>query len=203
MSRRLHVLLFVTTAVVLTLTACSPGESGADVAPSATGTPAATVAAASIPPPEHPPATAGTPEGSGTPAPVDGNQISVLNSLPGPAHKGTACVKVGDQSDIRVGRLAVGNFASARSAYAQQGGKGKATVPLYVIPARTSAHKAEVRLSSVDGSGPARKISTSARQKADSWTYFAVQLPVPAAGAYRLTATSGGASACFEISFGQ
>ena len=109
---------------------------------------------------------------------------------------------MGDQGDVRSGRLAVGNFANARAVYEQQGAARPTEVPLYVIPARTSARKAVVKLAPADGSGRAHKISTSARQKADTWTYFAVQVPVPAAGDYRLTATAGGATACFEVTFG-
>jgi hypothetical protein len=128
------------------------------------------------------------------------DQSSVLAGIPGSTS--TACENVGSHTDLRSGSIAAGNFAHARAQYTQTA----ATTPvpaldLYVIP----QHAAELTTLTITidptGAGPTKTLTSKSVEQADAWSYFAVQLPVPAPGGYQLTMVSGPDRGCFLITF--
>lgn len=127
------------------------------------------------------------------------NQTRVLDSLPGSGAAG--CAAVGSRADVRAGSVAAGNFRIARSKYAAEAGRSE--VPelfLYVIPQRTKhLHKLTVSVDPV--SGPTRTVTSTSVERADVWRYFAVDIPIARAGAYRLTMVSGANRGCFDVTF--
>lgn len=202
-------------AGVLALAACSstPGSSSAaSSSPSAAAT-----SAAPTPSTSSPVATSGSGSGSGAAAtspssgervtsgvsPVTaGDQSSVLSSLPGSAKSG--CVAVGERSDVRSGTMAAGNFVTARKAFADQAKTVPApTINLYLIPADArTLRKVTLTLEQVGGQHLKRTFTSTSVQDADQWKYFAVQASVPAAGTWRLRATSNTSTGCFDVVFG-
>ncbi|MBM6402075.1 hypothetical protein [Phycicoccus sonneratiae] len=183
---------------VLALGACT-GEGSDDATPSASASsggsagPSATSSAPTTPSEIPSPATA--PPTLATDAP--GRQDSVLARLPGSSK--TGCVEVGTQRDVRSGPMAAGNFADARAAFKAS---PSAAFPLYVIPVDVSDEKAalSVTVAQRDGS-EAKTVKSATTQTAEQWKYHLVQLSVPAAGTWRITATSGAAKGCWDVSF--
>jgi hypothetical protein len=60
-------------------------------------------------------------------------------------------------------------------------------------------HKVTV---SVDpATGPTHTVTSTSVERADVWRYFAVNVPIASAGAYRLTMVSGANRGCFDVTF--
>jgi hypothetical protein len=128
------------------------------------------------------------------------DQSTVLASLPGSTS--SSCESVGSHTDLRSGSIAAGNFAHARAQYTETAATTEAPqVDLYVIP-RQAAKLTSVTIT-VDptGNGPTTTLTSKSVEQADAWSYFAVQLPVPAPGNYQLTMVSGPDRGCFLLTF--
>jgi hypothetical protein len=124
----------------------------------------------------------------------------VLASVPGSSS--SSCESVGTHTDLRSGAIAAGNFAHARAQYTQTATSTEAPkVDLYVIP-QHAAHLSTLTIT-IDptGAGATTTLTSKSVQQADAWSYFAVQLPVPAPGSYQLTMVSGADRGCFLITF--
>lgn len=183
------------------------GAESSEPAPSATtktprATPSTGGPAPTSPAPTTPaPTKTEAPAAPATPATAKAqDQTAVLNSLPGSA--GSGCVVVGSNRDMRAGTIAVGNFVDARKKFAAEArSKEQPEISLYVIP-RTSAKldRATVSLAPAGG-GKATNVTSKAVEQADIYSYFAVNVPVPGPGAYRLTVTSGSDTGCFTVKF--
>ncbi len=187
--------------VVLATGACTSG-SGDDATPTgapssgtATSTSSASPTSAAPTTPDEIPSAATAPPSEAADRP--GRQDSALQRLPGSSK--TGCVAVGTQRDVRSGELAAGNFADARAAFKAS---PTSAFPLYVIPADVSDEKAtlSVTLAQRDGSG-AVTVRSSSTETADRFKYHLVQLTVPSAGDWRITATSGSAKGCWDVTF--
>jgi hypothetical protein len=127
------------------------------------------------------------------------DQAHVLDSLPG--SRSATCAVVGPRTDVRAGTMAAGNFQVARRKYASEAGHMEAPeVFLYVIPQRAK-HLHKVTVSVDPASGPPHTVTSTSVERADVWRYFAVNLPIPGAGAYRLTMVSGPNRGCFDVTF--
>jgi hypothetical protein len=127
------------------------------------------------------------------------NQTQVLESLPG---SGAArCAYVGSRTNVRAGSMAAGNFRIARTKYAAEARRSEAPeLFLYVIPQRTK-HLHKLTVSVDPASGPTRTVTSTSMERADVWRYFAVDIPIPRAGAYRLIMVSGANRGCFDVIF--
>jgi hypothetical protein len=128
------------------------------------------------------------------------DQSTVLASLPGSS--AATCENVGSHTDLRAGAIAAGNFAHARAQYTQLAATTEVPqLDLYVIPQH--AAKLSTLTITIDptGAGASKTLTSKSVEQADAWSYFAVQLPVPAPGAYQLTMTSGTDRGCFLITF--
>lgn len=137
---------------------------------------------------------------SGTTARPPRSQKKVLATLPGKGAGG--CVQVGGRADVRSGRLAMGNFAQARSTYHQN--KGAYDAPpsfFYVIPQLRGVHRVSVTLTRVDGHGTPVKVQSRQVEEAAQWKYFPVSVAIPAPGTWRFSVSSGSAHGCFEADF--
>ena len=124
----------------------------------------------------------------------------MLDSLPGSPT--AACATVGKHTDLRAGGVAVGNFVTARSTFAKQFGKSEVTdVFLYVIP-QHAAHmsKVDVRVQPTH-SGSASTVVSKDVENANGAQYYAVDLPIPKPGTYRLEMTAGADRGCYEVTF--
>jgi hypothetical protein len=127
------------------------------------------------------------------------NQTQVLDSLPG--SDAADCADVGSRADVRSGSMAAGNFRIARSKYAAEAGRSEAPeLFLYVIPQRPK-HLHKLTVSVDPASGPTRTVTSTSMERADVWRYFAVDVPIARAGAYRLTMVSGSNKGCFDVMF--
>jgi hypothetical protein len=159
-----------------------------------------------------PTTTAGRPTGSpaasvqpvptGTPAPTDGSQRTVLNNLPGSAATGT-CVAVGSRPDVRSGTMAAGNFVTARKAFTDQAPtKEQPLVSLYMIPGNSKGlTTVTVKLRNVQ-TGASRSMTSDDRQYAEDWLYFPVRITIPSKGTWEITANAGANTGCFSVTFG-
>jgi hypothetical protein len=128
------------------------------------------------------------------------DQSTVLASLPGSTS--SSCQTVGSHTDLRSGSIAAGNFAHARAQYTQTVASTEVPeVDLYVIPQH--AAKLTTLTITIDptGAGPTTTLVSKSIEQADEWSYFAVQLPVPAPGGYQLTMVSGADRGCFLVTF--
>lgn len=132
---------------------------------------------------------------------ADGRQNAVLRALPG---TGSGCVDVGDDTDVRAGSFAAGNFAVAKSQFTSQvKSSGAPVVRLYAIPAHARKMPGvTVTATPLTGSGSTQEVSSSSVGTANTWTYYNVDLPVDAAGRWRLRMSSGTDSGCFVVRFG-
>lgn len=146
-----------------------------------------------------PPTSAPYPTPGRSPSAVT-NQTAVLASLPGSAK--AACAQVGSHTDIRSGGIGMGNFQTAKRGFSTQ--IGHTEVPqlnFYIIPQHTKhLTSAAVRVDP-PGSAKASTVRTKQVEEADAYRYFALVLPIRAAGSYRLTVTSGTDQGCFSVSF--
>ncbi len=131
----------------------------------------------------------------------DGRQSAVLRALPG---TGSGCVDVGDGTDVRAGSFAAGNFTVARSQFTSQAkSSGAPVVRLYAIPAHAKRMSGiTVTATPLTGPGSTQKVSSSSIGTANTWTYYNVDLPVDAAGRWRLRMSAGQDSGCFVVRFG-
>lgn len=137
---------------------------------------------------------------SAPPTSAPKTQGLVLDKLPG--SKANACVSVGSQRDVTSGTIAMGNFQTARKSYkSQHGHSEQPTVNLYVIPMHRSMPGVRITMTPIKAKGKTRTIKSTDVEQADIWSYYGVQLPVPSAGTWRLTVTSGADRGCFNVSF--
>ena len=128
------------------------------------------------------------------------NQVTVLNSLPGSS--AGSCAVVGSHTDLRAGSVAAGNFATAKKQYASTVGKTEVpSVSLYVIPQNAKAMDSVTITVDPRGAGVTKKVTSKSIGQADAWSFYAVTLPVPAAGSYRLTVVAGINHGCFDVTF--
>jgi hypothetical protein len=128
------------------------------------------------------------------------DQSTVLASLPGTTS--ATCEDVGSHTDLRSGSIAAGNFAHARAQYTQT--VASTEVPeldLYVIPQHAAKLTTLTITMDPTDSGATKTLTSTSVQQADAWSYFAVQLPVPAPGGYQLTMVSGADRGCFLVTF--
>jgi hypothetical protein len=184
----------------------SSSSSSAEVAGSAT---AATQANT---PATQPTSVHTTPNGAGgaslpAPYPTPGrdpsqaaDQSTVLAALPGSS--ASSCENVGTHTDLRSGSIAAGNFAHARTQYTQTPASTKVPeVDLYVIPQHAATLTSLTITVDPTGAGATTTLTSKSVEQADAWSYFAVQLPVPAAGGYQLSMVSGPDRGCFLVTF--
>lgn len=142
---------------------------------------------------------------SPTPGPVStakpDNQTTVLESLSGSSSP--RCAPVGKRTDVRSGRIAIGNFATARKQYKKEApSKEQPEVFLYVIPEHSKKMRnLTLTVKPITGEGKSRTIKSNSVEQAEMWNYYAVNLPISAPGSYRLTAVSGADKGCFEVRF--
>lgn len=143
------------------------------------------------------------------PYPTPGNnpgghhdQTGVLNSLPGSS--APSCATVGSRTDVRAGSIAAGNFVVARKKFKSELGRTEVpSVFLYVIPQHAKGtHTLRVTVQPRAG-GAAHTVRSTSLEQADQWHYFALDLPVPAPGTYRLRMNAGQNSGCFDVTFTQ
>lgn len=205
----------VGAAMVTVVVGCSSGG-GTPTAAGGSGTPAGTATGTGTTASGTPTAaaTSGGPApratATPTPAPIprtataspDGNQRPVLNNLPGDAATGS-CVNVADQRDVRSGTMGAGNFVTARKQFSDQAKtRSQPSVSLYLIPSDARGlTTVTVKLRNTRD-GTTRTVSSDERQLAEDWLYFPVTLSVPSAGSWEITATAGGNTGCFRVSFG-
>lgn len=125
-----------------------------------------------------------------------GRQDSVLANLPG--NSKTGCVPVGQEQDVRSGSMAAGNFELARAAWSVD---PKAKLAMYFIPADVRGNGAlTVKVSRPDGSSSTSFTSATA-QTANSRQYFPASIVVEGSGTWRIRATVGKNSGCWETNF--
>lgn len=151
------------------------------------------------PPPTGPRAPYPTPRAGKVPR-LQRDQSGVLAALPG---SGTlSCAVVGGRADVRAGGVAAGNFARARTSYAEQVSVTEVpSVFLYLIPkVAGSVSTATVEVRRLP-SGTAQTVISRTLQQAGEWRYFALQIPIPSPGTYRLTMAAGADRGCFEVRF--
>lgn len=160
----------------------------AEASPSRESTKVPTVA------PSEAPKAATAPPALATDPP--GRQTSVLEGLPGTAD-GT-CVSVGKRADVRSGSMGSGNFTRASAEWAKS---PTSKLPLYFIPADVrKAGELKVVVSRADGTASTTVRETSL-QSADTWQYYLVQIAIPEAGKWRVKATDGVNSGCWDAEF--
>lgn len=177
--------------------------------PHASASPSAPVAGQAQPSPSPSPA----PNAASAPLPVKAyddtsgtlksspkDQSAVLATMPGP--KGQKCAVVGTGTDVRSGRIAMGNFAAARAAFASSKSVYQAAPSnFYVIPQARKLTKVTLKLTPLTGHGKAFKVSSKQVEEAAQWKYFPVSVQIPAAGLWRFNVTSGTEQGCFEVRF--
>lgn len=128
------------------------------------------------------------------------SQSKVLAAIPG-SNKPT-CQAVGDKKDVRSGGFAVGNFADARAQYKSAKPSPMQSVGLYAIPQHAAKMPGvTIILKQLNATGAERKFVSHSVQTADVWSYYAVQLPIPTPGVWRLSVSSGQDHGCFEVAF--
>jgi len=176
--------------------------SSSDVA--STSAPAARRSSGARRPSTHPVVA---PTGSKAPYPTPGkvpalkpDQRPVLNALPGSSSP--SCTAVDSHPDVHSGQLAMGNFVAARRQY--KATVHKSEVPMldmYVIPAHAGHLTRLVVTLQPLGGGAKSTVTSTSVQTAESSRFFALQLPVRAAGTYRIAAVSGQDRGCFIARF--
>jgi hypothetical protein len=131
----------------------------------------------------------------------EAQQVSLLEALPGEAGEG--CVRVGDNRDVRSGSVGAGPFDEAVRSYRQQRSDGQpATVRLYFIPATGGEELPGLSLTVENTrTGAEQTVKVTDTADADGWTFYDVQVPVPADGTYEIRAVSGPDSGCFRVRF--
>lgn len=144
--------------------------------------------------------TSSPPEINDRDRPKQTNQTSVLQSLPGSAS--STCGAVHESTtDLRVGSMAAGNWKSARADFHKQ--YGTTEVPelsMYAIPQNVK-HLKSLKLTVTPQGGAAKTVTVKGLQSADVWSYFALQVPIPKPGTYRLTMVAGANKGCFDVTF--
>jgi len=137
---------------------------------------------------------------SGTTNGAPHTQTAVLTHLPGSAS--AQCVVVGAGHDVRSGALAMGDFASARAAYAQAKGAYDAQpTHLYVIPESRHTTRASVTLTRVGGGAAAIHVRSGRAAEVAQWRYFPLNIAITRPGTWRIEAVSGSAHGCFVVTF--
>ena len=124
----------------------------------------------------------------------------VLTHLPGST--GSRCVSVGDRHDVRSGMLAMGDFATARAAYAASNGAYDAEpTHLYVIPRSRTTRSVALTLTRVGGGAPPIRVGSHQAADAAQWRFFPVSLAITRPGTWRVAASAGAAHGCFLVTF--
>jgi hypothetical protein len=132
--------------------------------------------------------------------PLQANQSSVLNALPG--NSSHSCGKVGNHTALRAGSMAAGDFQSAQHDFRAGYGKSESVqLNMYVIPQHARhLHKVRATIQPVGG-GQARRVTSTSVEQADTSRYFAVQIPLSRPGTYKFTFVTGQDRGCFLASF--
>jgi hypothetical protein len=132
--------------------------------------------------------------------PLQANQTSVLNSLPGSSSQ--SCGNVGNHTDLRAGAVAAGDFRTARHDFRAGYGKTESVqLNMYVIPQHARhMHKVRATIQPVGG-GQAQTVTSTSVEQADTSRYFAVQIPMSRPGTYKFTFVTGQDRGCFVASF--
>ncbi|RLV47607.1 hypothetical protein D9V37_15700 [Nocardioides mangrovicus] len=100
---------------------------------------------------------------------------------------------------MRSGRLAMGDFVSARRLFAHGGSAYDAAESFfYVIPTSSRLTSARVTFSPVSGGGKTTTVTTRQHEEAAQWTYYPVHVKLTP-GVWRLTAVSGTDRGCFLL----
>lgn len=153
-----------------------------------------------------PPSDSGAPaagsydDTSGTDAKAPKSQAKVLDAMGGA--KSGKCVVVGNQTDVRSGRIAMGNFATARQAFKKSNGAAYDADPsfFYVIPESRNLTKVTVTATSASGADKIR-FKTDQVEDAAQWKYFPIHMKLTASGTWRFKVVAGGAMGCFQADF--
>jgi hypothetical protein len=137
---------------------------------------------------------------SGTKAKAPKNQNAVLTQIPGT--KTSGCVTVGTRTDVRSGRMAMGNFADARADFA----KAKTVYDadssfFYVIPMSRSVTSVTVTATRVGGAGAPVRVRSTDVEQAAQWNYFPINITLTSAGTWRFRVTSAAGHSCFDANF--
>lgn len=137
---------------------------------------------------------------SGTPAKAPKNQNAVLTQIPGT--KSSSCVAVGTRTDVRSGRMAMGNFADARASFAKaKSAYDAAESFFYVIPMSRSVKSVTVTATRIGGRGAPVRVRSTDVEQAAQWNYFPVNLTLTSAGTWRFRVTSAAGQSCFDARF--
>lgn len=129
-----------------------------------------------------------------------GDQLTVLNSLPGSAS--SSCAATGSHTYLRAGSVAAGDFAMARQEYAKSVGSGSTPqVELRVIPEHTHGLRSSTVYVTPIAGGPTKTVTSRAVEPADQFRYVELAVPIPKAGSYRLTMVAGPDRGCFVTTF--
>jgi hypothetical protein len=137
---------------------------------------------------------------SGTRTKSPKNQNAVLTQLPG--SKKSGCVAVGTRTDVRSGRMAMGNFADARSKFSKAKGAYDAGESFfYVIPMSRSVKGVTVTATRVGGGGAPVRVRSTHVEQAAQWNYFPIHITLPSSGTWRFRVSSASAHSCFDARF--
>jgi hypothetical protein len=125
----------------------------------------------------------------------------VLSRIPGDAAGG--CVAVGDRRDVRSGGIVAGPFDTAREGYGTriQPGLSRRTVRLYWIPEHSASMPGltlQMRRLQPDA-GAGQTIRKQDWADADQWRFYDTNLEFPSGGTWRLRASAGRDSGCFDV----
>jgi hypothetical protein len=137
---------------------------------------------------------------SGTRTRSPKNQNAVLTHLPG--SKKAGCVTVGTRTDVRSGRMAMGNFADARAQFSKAKGVYDAGESFfYVIPMSRSVKAVTVTATRMGGGGAPVRVRSTDVEQAAQWNYFPIHLTLPSSGTWRFRVSSASAHSCFDARF--
>jgi hypothetical protein len=219
--RRLLVVSLVVVVSTATLTACGGGDDDSD----ATGTPGATSSTTESPTTAESPQTSGpeTPEGTegtgkppksprstdepssnsspgstaSTGKPPKGDQVSVLDTLPGSAKN--SCLNVKDDMTVRSGDLAMGNFQQARQQFSQDQSQTNALY-FFVVPQHAGSMPGATVKASKPGSGT-KTFRSDGASSADQWKYYPVNVSLTGPGSWTFQVAAGQDRGCFVADF--
>jgi hypothetical protein len=137
---------------------------------------------------------------SGTRAKAPKNQNAVLTQIPGT--KTSGCVAVGTRTDVRSGRMAMGNFADARADFAKaKSVYDAASSFFYVIPMSRSVKSVTVTATRVGGGGAPVRVRSTDVEQAAQWNYFPINITLTSVGTWRFRVTSAAGHSCFDAKF--
>lgn len=158
-----------------------------------TSSPGSTAGESTVKPPPTTPSESTEPSGK----PAKGDQVSVLDTLPGSGKGG--CVRVRSDMTVRSGDLAMGDFQHARQQFAQNQTQNN-SLYFFVIPQHAGTMKGATVKASKPGAAPKTFRSDSA-SSADQWKYYAINLSLTAPGTWTFQVQAGQDRGCFVADF--